>query len=463
MAKGIEVRLVCAVFALLVIVIALPIKAFAYLSNNESETNLNGYLVKAEIDTTSTDSTLRHIAADVYYTEDETTAYKMLQNGYAEYVEPDYAVSLFSLENDMSWSYEMAGGADAESLNLSGDGVRIAVIDSGVDVNNINLTGASIDVGYDYLDQIPEGRTDTVGHGTYVSQIIAGSGELGVVGFARKAELVPLRCFSATKGSVSDIIAAIYDAVNVYHCDIINMSWGMKEDSAFLLEALEYAFNSGVILVAAAGNVDRNTPQGTIFYPAAYPEVIGVGSVDSSQTISETSQHTDAVFVSAPGAGISLTSLSGKLTVQSGTSFATPYITAELALLKQLNSSIDGRAAISLLRERSIDLGDEGYDTSYGHGLATITQLVGQMWYAIEKNDTLWKLTGWFRNENGSYVIPALYDSSGKMLECYLSGSELSLNRFEFKFGTDIESFKLFIVNHDFVPLVGYMEIDLKL
>lgn len=426
-------------------------------------TEYDGYLVAMSDGVVPNSASLEYIAPDVYLTEDEDFANKLLDTGYADYIEPNYTISLFSLEEEVNWPFEAVGGDDAVSLGLNGNGVRIAVIDSGVDKGNVNLNGANFLDGYDYLEHTSD-MTDTVGHGTYVCQIIAGSGDLGVRGIAREADLVPLRCFSATDGSVSDIIAAIYDAVDVYHCDIINMSWGMEEDSAFLSDALKYAFDTGTILVAAAGNVDRKAAQGTLFYPAAYPDVIGVGSVDQSLTVSDASQQTEAVFTCAPGDRIVMASLSGVLNAQSGTSFAAPYVTAELALLKQLDSNLDIESAFSLLRERSMDLGEEGYDVSYGYGFAEITELLGQNWSRVEKSETELKLTGWLRNSSGGCIVSALYEESGRMLDCALTGFETSISAFEFTYGFEAEAaeIKLFFVDQYFAPLTNHMVFSLQ-
>ena len=421
----------------------------------------DGFLIAMADESMPDEFPFEFVAPDVYYTDDEDAAHELLQKGYAEYVEPNYAVSLFSSEDDVNWAYDLVGGPDAKLLGLGGEGVKIAIIDSGVDVNNMNLRGAKIVEGYDYLEHTPE-QTDTVGHGTYVSQILAGSGDLGVAGIARDAELIPLRCFSATKGNISDIIAAIYDAIDVYHCDIINMSWGMTESSAFLEDALKKAYSEGIILVAAAGNVSKTVAQGTLYYPAAYPEVIGVGAVKKTSVVSSTSQQTEAVFVCAPGEGIEMASLSGVLGAQNGTSFSAPYVTAELALLKQLDSSLDAESAFSLLRDRSVDLGKEGYDVSYGYGFAEINGLLGQSWCQVEKSETELKLTGWLRNADGGRVISTLYEESGKMLDCAFTGFETSISGFEFTYGAEAAEIKLFFADPYFTPLTEHVVISLQ-
>lgn len=447
----------------LAFLIAMPANAYGIedAGFGPMTTEYDGYLIAMSDGVVPNTASLECIAPDVYLTEDEEFANELLDTGYADYIEPNYTISLFSLAEDANWPFEAVGGSDAASLGLNGNGVRIAVIDSGVDKENVNLTGVKFLDGYDYLKHTSD-MIDTVGHGTYVCQVIAGSGDLGVRGIAREADLVPLRCFSATDGSVSDIIAAVYDAVDVYHCDIINMSWGMEEDSVFLNDALKYAFDAGTILVAAAGNVDRKAAQGTIFYPAAYQEVIGVGSVDQSLSISDASQQTEAVFACAPGEGIVMASLSGVLSSQSGTSFAAPYVSAELALLKQLDSNLNAESTFSLLQERSVDLGEEGYDVSYGYGFAEITELLGQSWCQVERGETALKLTGWLRNANGGCVISAMYEESGKMLDCALTGFETSISGFEFTYETEAAEIKLFFVDQYFAPLTKHMVFSLE-
>ena len=93
--------------------------------------------------------------------------------------------------------------------------------------------------------------TDNNGHGTHVSGIIAAEmNEIGVVGVAPKAKIVPLKCFDPTHStSVEDILAPIYDAVDVYDCDVINMSIGFTGYSTKLARAITYATNNGVIVV----------------------------------------------------------------------------------------------------------------------------------------------------------------------------------------------------------------------
>lgn len=445
-------------FALfLVFAFFLPITVYgAENESGQKSSEYEGYLISITDGTVPDTDDLEEIAPDVYLTEDKALVNALLENGVAECAEPNYSVSLFDLEEDMTWSYQAVGGPEAAYYGLDGSGVRIAVIDSGVDKSNANLTGANFAAAYDYLNSTEE-ITDDVGHGTFVCQILAGSGNSGVLGIARGAELVPLKCFSSYEGSVSSIISAVYNAVDVYHCDIINMSWGMQEKSLFLETALQYAYQAGAILVSAAGNVTTQNPQGTIIYPAAYPEVIGVGSVDNTLTVAHTSQCTKAVTVCAPGESIAVSSLSGFPVTCSGTSFACPYVAAELALLKQLIPEINNDTAFSLLRERAIDLGEAGYDTSYGYGFVRFTELLGQGYSILCETDNGVLVSGWMKNIGGGSIIAASYNQSGEMLACTVQTVQNDLEPFEISpaAGEDVKEIRLFYSDFNCIPVTA--------
>ena len=97
--------------------------------------------------------------------------------------------------------------------------------------------------------------SDEVGHGTFVAGIIGAvtSNALGGAGLAPNAHLVPLKCFTAKTGRMSDVVAAIYCGVDEYDCQVLNLSLGSVTDSEILREAVAYAASRGVVLVAASG------------------------------------------------------------------------------------------------------------------------------------------------------------------------------------------------------------------
>jgi subtilisin family serine protease len=191
---------------------------------------------------------------------------------------------------------------------------------------------------------------------------------------------VPLRCFSSAqpRADTATLVSAINDAVNLYHCDVINMSWGAPS-SETLRKAIDDADDAGVILVAAAGNVGGSFPQGSLVYPAAYDAVVSVASVDKTSTIAPSSIQNRYVTVCAPGKDIPFTNAAGKLTTGSGTSFAAPCVAAALALAKQYarqnEETLQGADCLQLLRDCALDLGAAGWDAAYGWGLVRLDRL----------------------------------------------------------------------------------------
>lgn len=277
-------------------------------------------------------------------------------------------VSLYSEPEDkfysQMWQLDMINITAAWDLETYGNGIRVAVIDSGCyphdDLKSNLLTGKN------YFDKT-EDVSDNDGHGTHVAGIIAAEmNDMGVVGIAPKAKIVPLKCFDPSKQTGLDmIIGAIYDAVDVYGCKIINMSWGTDGDNPFLREAIKYAYDKGVILVAAVGNSGSDA----LYYPAAYDYVIGVGAVTPEKAKASFSQYNEAVFVVAPGLEILSTYNDGGYIYYNGTSQAAPMVAGLAAVMLSMDDDKTSADFRQLLLTTSEDLGDTGYDTQFGYGL----------------------------------------------------------------------------------------------
>ena len=454
-------RIVVVIFLLLLF--SSPTFAIAENMNVIEEEISCGSLIKTN-DSEAAENMALECVADGIYRTDDLTQIMCADLNLIQYTEPDYEISLFDTPSvkdfDAMWSHDVLGIEYATSEGLNGKDVRIAVIDSGIDAQNKNINNESVENGFDYLRKTSL-MSDSYGHGTYVAQVLCGIGDCGVKGVSQKAALIPLRCFSNEKSNISYIIQAIYDAVDIYHCDIINMSFGMESESVLLHEAIQYAYESGVIMVAAAGNVTENAEQGTIFYPAAFPEVIGVGAINHELMVSAFSQQTTAVSVCAPGEGLIMISPSGSPIMQSGTSFAAPFVTGEIALLKQLDGHIDAYNVDTILRERSVDLGETGYDTIFGYGLPNIIGLIGETWYHhfLDANSCC-HVSGWYFHNNGSNIISSSYSYDGKMLDCFLIGSDGSINSFDFIIKSSATTIKLFFLDCKFSPLAQFIVFD---
>ena len=240
------------------------------------------------------------------------------------------------------------------------DKVKVAVIDSGVDFgNDVELKGF-IDLVPGYEECLPY-YTDITGHGSAVAGIIAAEKNgKGITGINTNVELYSARVLDENNSApTSRVIEAIYWAID-HNVNIINMSFGMKEDSQALHNAIKDAYNAGILLIAAAGNTSQ------VEYPAAYGEVVAVGAVDSDGVVCDNSAKGDEIELVAPGEKIASTgAFCGEL-VCSGTSMAAPHVTGLASLLWQKDMNMSSDFVRSLLKASANNYGDE---KSYGYGL----------------------------------------------------------------------------------------------
>ncbi|RSM43722.1 type VII secretion-associated serine protease mycosin [Actinoplanes sp. ATCC 53533] len=227
----------------------------------------------------------------------------------------------------------------------TGAGVRVAVIDSGVDDEHPQLRG-QVATGRDFLHDNASGRQDCVGHGTAVASLIAArpADGAGLRGLAPGATIVPVRVSEQTDtqqqsggepASPARFATAIDWAVDQGGADVINMSLVMTDDDSRVRDAVARAVDAGVIVVAAVGNHGKPEEGNPRPYPASYPDVIGVGAIGANGVAGDFSQHGDYVDVMAPGAEVTFALPGAGHTQGSGTSYATPFVAATAALVKQ--------------------------------------------------------------------------------------------------------------------------------
>ncbi|MGP3981234.1 type VII secretion-associated serine protease mycosin [Streptomyces sp. KR80] len=218
-----------------------------------------------------------------------------------------------------------------------GAGVTVAVIDSGVNKVNAQLSDAVAKGGKDFIEK-GDGTNDPVGHGTKVAGIIAArpASGTGFVGIAPKATVLPIRSNDAEGGGkVSILVDAINHAV-AQKVDIINISQGATASlppGSSLEQAVERAKKAGILIVASAGNNGASGKEKST-YPAAFDGVLGVAASDRNNERAPFSQPGSFVDLAAPGVDMVSTVPKGGHCVDQGTSFAAPYVTGVAALLK---------------------------------------------------------------------------------------------------------------------------------
>lgn len=265
-----------------------------------------------------------------------------------------------------------------------GEGVEVAVIDTGVDVKNPQLTKAvDASKGKNFLPQKDStgediergnasGTTDTVGHGTRVAGIIAArpAEGTGFVGLAPEAVIIPIKQNDAEGNGTADSLArSIRHAVDV-GAEVINISQdtakAVKPDES-LEQAVKYALSRKVVVVASAGN-DGLGGNIKITYPAGYQGVLAVASSDRNNERAPFSQSGDFVGVAAPGVDMVSTVPGDGHCSDNGTSYSAPYVAGVAALLKAKYPSWTATqivAQIEQTAERSIP----GHDLRVGWGV----------------------------------------------------------------------------------------------
>ncbi|BES64382.1 hypothetical protein SANA_08210 [Gottschalkiaceae bacterium SANA] len=262
-----------------------------------------------------------------------------------------------------------------QPVYADGSELRIAVIDTGICVEAIKP--ANLMAGANYLSPLA-GTNDLIGHGTAVAGIILGAERVYIKGIAPKAKLVPLVIATKTTdgdkliGDSEVLAQAICDAIDIYDCQIINISAGTMSTGEQLQSAVEYAEENGVILISSVGNDNQYYPA-NMYYPAAYETVVGVSALKRNGEVARFSQRNDSVFICAPGDRLKLASATeGKTTFGSGTSYATAYVSGAVALLLSEDVELTPEEIRKILCESAMDLNEAGYDTTSGWGALNV-------------------------------------------------------------------------------------------
>ena len=317
--------------------------------------------------------------------DDESTVQMLIDAGLVEYSEPNakmYLCGYDYTENpyfSLQWGHSYINSSFSWNAGVFGEGVRVAVIDSGVfpheDIVNNLADGRS------YVDTTTD---DLFGHGTFVAGIIAAQcNNLGVVGLAHRATIVPFKVTNGKNLDMADAIRAMKDAVDEFDCDVLNLSIGTSVDFSSLREAVDYVLSheNAPIIVAAAGNNGTTDYS----YPASYDDVVSVANVeknsDGTLKIRATSQHNDKVNIAAPGTKVpSLSHSDTGYIYNSGTSFSTPHVSAAAALAKCIRpgSSLTAKQFMTVLANTA----DRSYLTEsqgsqyWGSGLLDVEKLL---------------------------------------------------------------------------------------
>lgn len=395
----------------------------------------NATLKNLKLSSVNTSSAMKNRGMLIARIPDNADFNKVLEelnnNATIEYAQPDYECKLLSIPNDAGYSNQWY----LSKINLPGTwntyrgstDTIVAVIDSGVDVNHPDLQSRVI-AGYDYVNNDTTVE-DTLGHGTMVSGIIAAktNNSTGIAGIDWNCKIMPLKAgLSDGTLSTSAIINSIYYAIN-HDADIINMSFGIDSfpTCESLYEALNEAYSSGIILVAASGNEDDSLCQ-----PACYPFVISAGATNNQDVRSSFSNYGAGLDISAPGENIYTTKPGSGYESVDGTSFSSPIVAGVAALLKGKNPDLTPAEAAWII-ESSADMpsyyGQNEWSSHVGYG-------------RINAYSALTTAPPFFPNDTGSSLNLARQIQPGQTYTDYL---EMPMDEDWFKFtvsGSNISS-----------------------
>lgn len=324
------------------------------------------------------------------------------------------------------WYYEAVNADAYRENNIAGKGVKVGIIDSGINSEHIDFTGVDIQIGINVCALIDnkEDRfeifTDGTGHGTAVTSIIVAKTNnlIGISGIADECTIVPYKVVDSSCSTLANSVYSTIVALDLAYkdgCDVVNISMGCKTTSKAQIEMINSAVNAaiknGMIIIAAVGNDGNNDETlNAVSYPAACENVIGVGAVqpdcemeevwykqDTREIVSfeegdggtytwvvntvkdlpsnsyvkcDFSTANESVLISAPGKNIMrCTNSSSKFGIGHGTSDATPIVSAAAIGVKQMRPYVDTDIFKEILKATAVDLDEKGYDINTGYGM----------------------------------------------------------------------------------------------
>ncbi|MCO8273179.1 S8 family serine peptidase [Actinoplanes sp. TRM 88003] len=284
-------------------------------------------------------------------------------------VELDAPVSIAQADPFLPAQWDLARTrVDGAWPRSTGAGVTVAVVDSGVDASHPDLAGQVLP-GADFITGTEGVSVDPHGHGTHVAGTIAaltGNGT-GVAGMAPHARILPVRVLGANgSGYMSDVANGITWAVD-HGADVVNMSISSSWQVAAVSNAISYARDKGVVVVAAAGN--SRAAGSPVLFPAADEGVIAVAATNPDDSVAGYSNRGGYVDVAAPGTGILSTYPGDRYIRMNGTSMAAPHVAAVAALLKGGDRALTPERIETALTSSAADLGAPGRDDDFGAGL----------------------------------------------------------------------------------------------
>lgn len=291
-----------------------------------------------------------------------------------EFFQP-YQWNLKQIESEVGWN-----------ISEGAEHVIIAVLDTGIDLHHEDLADKLI-TGYNAFDGSTNVQ-DEHGHGTHVAGIAAAvtNNLTGIAGVSWYNPILPVKVLNKDgTGSLFEVADGIKWATD-HGARVINLSLGDAIASEILYDAIRYAHERDVVLIAAAGNDNVADPM----YPAAYPEVLAVAAVDQGQNKASFSNYGPHIDVTAPGENIPSTFPGNNYVFMSGTSMAAPHVAGLAGLIRALNPELSNQEVVDLIKQTADDLGPQGVDEYFGYGQINVAAALK----ALQMNDYTAEISG---------------------------------------------------------------------
>ncbi|TCL64707.1 subtilisin family serine protease [Hydrogenispora ethanolica] len=307
------------------------------------------------------------------------TMQELKKNSVVEYAEPNYVLRAQAAPNDPYYARQWgpqtihAEAAWSKIDATKRAGVTIAILDTGINAMHEDLQ-SSIVSGFNVVNN-NNNTNDGMGHGSHVAGIAAAAvnNGKGIAGIAGGSKIMPVKVLGENgSGDLSTIINGIKYATD-HGAQVISMSLGGAGSSQALQDAVNYAINRGVSVVAASGNEN-----GPVDLPGNCKGVITVGAIDRTGMRASYSNYGPEMDVIAPGSDIMSSYIGGasSYTTMSGTSMATPFVAGVVALVRAANPNLTPDEVTAIIQQSATDKGRAGFDNEYGYGVVDAEQAV---------------------------------------------------------------------------------------
>jgi subtilisin family serine protease len=306
---------------------------------------------------------------------------RLSANPAVAYAEPNHTRMLLRTPNDevigQQWALRSIHAFEAWDITTGGE-VTIALLDTGVSPSHPDLKGKLLP-GHDFANN-DDDPSDDEGHGTYTAGVAAANSNngTGIAGICWGCKILPVKVLDRRgQGDDATIASGIRWAID-QGARIISMSLGGTDDTQVMRDAVAYARDHNVLIIAASGNghADGNRTN----YPAAYPGVLAVAATAPNDAVTGFSTTGDYVGISAPGVGVWSTlwldGLGDTYGAANGTSAACPHVAGAAALLLSLRPDLSADQMAEILEASADDQGAPGKDSDQGYGRLNVLRAV---------------------------------------------------------------------------------------